>query len=385
MHLRTNRTARRALTGLVAAVALAAPAQASAAGAGVGNGVLTITSGRDATDITVTKLAGDLVVANGSQPLAAGTGCAASGPSTVTCPSRGVFWITAALGDGDDGFDSSGVALAAGVNGGAGNDRIATGAAWDTIDGSAGADVIRTRDGAYDSVTCGTGSDSGEVDSQDRLSADCEPEVQRAVPGPGGSTGATQPTVPAPPDTGNPVGDPAGAGDPPAASDPGGPDDPAEPTDGTTDPPVAEAPVAINAPSAITLSPKGEITLGLSCTADSGTCRGTIELVEVDGTIKARTVTAARTAKKGTVLGTTHFAIRAGQKKNVRLRLDRRGRQRIIKKKKQKAKTRAKIVITVKAPDGTVTTTEKNVTLSGPKPRRTSSRGRGSGTKRSSR
>jgi hypothetical protein len=387
MDLRTNRTARRALTGLAAVVALAAPAQASAAGAGVGNGVLGVTSGRDATQITVTKLAGSLVVDNGTQPLAPSSGCTASGPNRVTCPSSRVVGIVATLGDGDDNFDSSAVALPTGVNGGNGNDRIATGAAVDSIDGSAGNDVFSTRDGVFDMVTCGTGSDSGTVDLDDRLSADCEAQVQRSVPSPGGSTaGAAEPTIPAPPDPGVTAEDPAGTSDDPAPTDPGAIDDPPASADDPASPPAVDAPIAISAPSAITLSASGEMTVGLSCTADTGTCRGTVQLVEVNGTIKARTLVRDagnhNAAKKGAVLGTTTFAIRAGQKKNVRLRLDRRGRQRIIKKKK--SKTRAKIVITVKAPDGTVTTTEKYVTLSGPKPRRTSGRSRSTGKKKRS-
>ncbi len=69
------------------------------------------------------------------------------------------------------------------------------------------------------------------------------------------------------------------------------------------------------------------------------------------------------------MLGRRTFSVRAGRKKNIRMRLDRNGRQRIIKKKKKK--TRAKLVITTRAADGTKTTTTKNVTISAPKERRT--------------
>jgi hypothetical protein len=392
MNRGTIRITRRALAGLVAAAALAVPAQASAAGAGIAGGVLGIASGHDATDITVTRLAGNLVVDNGSQRLDAGYGCTAAGPDKVTCPTGGVAGIVASLGDGDDHFDSSAVALPVGANGGKGNDRIATGAASDNIDGSSGGDVLSTRDGAVDTVTCGTGSDSGQVDFEDHLSADCEAQVQRSAATPGSVIDTTQPAgqpvVPAPPDAGDAADEPAGAGGSSTAAEPGSADDPASDSGDAADAATGDAPVTITAPSAITLSPSGEMTVGLSCTAETGTCRGSIELVELNGSLKARTVVSAargsKPAKKGAILGRTSFAIRAGQKKNVRLRLDRRGRQRIIKKKK-KAKTRARLVITVKAPDGTLSTTEKDVTLSGPKPRRTTRRGHSAGKRRSSR
>jgi hypothetical protein len=146
--------------------------------------------------------------------------------------------------------------------------------------------------------------------------------------------------------------------------------------------------VSITTPSNIAMTKAGDITVGVACAADSGDCKGTIELVEQNGTIKARTVvTTARrrkAKKKATVLGRRNFSVRAGRKKNVRLRLARNGRQRIIKKKKRK--TRAKLVITMKSADGTKTTTTKNVTISPPKERRTSNRGgKRGGSKKSGR
>jgi hypothetical protein len=139
-----------------------------------------------------------------------------------------------------------------------------------------------------------------------------------------------------------------------------------------------EAPVEITTPAAMELSRQGDLKIGVSCTAESGLCKGTIELIEQNGQLKARSVVnSARrrkaSKKKATVLGRRNFSIRAGRKKNIRLRLDRRGRQRVIKKKKRK--TRAKLVITMRAADGTKTTTEKNVTISPPKERRTAKRG----------
>ena len=132
----------------------------------------------------------------------------------------------------------------------------------------------------------------------------------------------------------------------------------------------------ITTPAAMVLTKSGELTIGVACAADRGDCKGTIELIEQDGTIKARTVVTTarrRKTKKAIVLGRRSFSVRAGRKKNVRMRLARNGRQRIIKKKKRK--TKAKLVITMRTADGSKVTTEKNVTIQPPKERRTSKRG----------
>jgi hypothetical protein len=380
MHRGTNRTARRALAGLVAAAALIAPAQAGAAGAGVGNGTLGIASGSEASNITVTRLAGNLVVADPTHSLSAIYPCSTTGsPAKVICPAASVTSIVALMGDGDDRLDTSSLALPVTANGGNGNDRIATGAAADTIDGAAGADVFLARDGTADSVTCGTGADSGQVDAADTLSADCETAVERPAPPAGGPA---EPAQPDPPNDGGAAN--AAPDDPPATGDGSGDDATDDPGDSATDagddsavdsPAVDDAPVEITTPATIHLSPHGDFALPVACTAASGSCKGTIELIESDGVLKTRAVVASarsrRATKTSVVLARSSFTIPAGHKKNVRLRLDRRGRQRIIKKKK----TKARIVITVSAPDGTVTTTEKSVTIGPPKERRTTKRG----------
>jgi hypothetical protein len=370
MHRGTNRTARRALAGLIAAAALVVPAQASAASVGVGSGALRISSGSEASNITVTGLAGSLVVADPARGVLPIYPCLASGwPIKAVCPAAAVTSITASLGDGDDRLDTSSLALPVTANGGNGNDRIATGTAADTIDGAAGADIFLARDATADSIVCGTGADSGQVDAGDVLSADCESAVQRPAVGAPADPGGSDPAAG---DTGDDTATPddSRAGD--DADDPG--DDTDDDTSGDT-PELEVAPVEITTPGSIALSARGDITLAVGCTADSGSCRGTIELVESGGTLKARTVVAGkRMAAAPVVLGRARFTIPAGHKKNVRLRLDRRGRQRIIKKKK--GKTKARIVVTVSAPDGTVTTTEKDVAISPPKERRTTKRGR---------
>jgi Ca2+-binding RTX toxin-like protein len=231
------------------------------------------------------------------------------------------------------------------LNGLGGNDNLDGGAGADTINGGAGNDTIFARDAVVDQITCGDGVETGLVDYNDVLSADCEAGVARSA---------------APPAE-DPALDPPAVDQPPAV-----------------DPPVDDhdSPVEITTPANMTLSAAGDITIGIACAADRGDCKGTIELIEQNGTIKARSVASTarrRKAKKSVVLGRRNFSVRAGRKKNVRMRLARNGRQRIIKKKKRK--TRAKLVVTTRAADGTTTTTTKSVTISPPKERRTSKRG----------
>lgn len=348
MNRQSHRTARRALVGLVAAAALAAPAQAAADGAWVAFGAVHVYSGTAAADIAVTREADAYVVADRGQDLSAGWGCTSTGtPTKVVCPVPESATIVALLGDGDDRFDASSVSTATKVDGGNGNDRIATGTGLDHVYGADGNDVFLTRDGVVDQITCGGGTDSGEVDTDDSLTADCEPTVARPAAADAPPTDAPAPA----------------SGETGVATE-----------DDAVKTPPAVAPIAITSPARMTLSAKGAVTIGVTCTAESGRCKGTIELFEANGRIKARSVvgTARRrkaSRKKATLLGRGRFSVRAGGKKKVQLRLDRRGRQRVIRKKKRK-KTRARLVITMTAPDGTKTTMAKNVTISPPKHRR---------------
>ena len=374
MDRHSHRTARRALIGLAAVLALAVPAQAEAAGAGLSFGSLTVTSAGDSANLTVTRDGAGLVVSDPGQSLSAGFGCSAGGrPAKVTCPAAGVTLIVANLGDGNDGFDSSAVAIAAYVHGGDGRDRIATGSGADTIDGDGGDDTLLARDGTTDSVTCGSGADSGQADVADRLAADCEATVERAaapvvapLPGPApASPGTPAPSGTTQPGTGDDSQDDGGG-----TGDDG---DSASDGDAGSGGGAGTAPVAIKSPATLQMSASGTIPIAVACTAASGSCRGTAELVELDGTVQARAV-GASTAGRGVTLARASFTVAAGGQKTVRLRLDRRGRQRIIRKKK--GKTRARIAISVTAPDGTVSTTRKTVTISAPRGRRAADRGR---------
>ena len=58
--------------------------------------------------------------------------------------------------------------------GGAGNDQILGGPGKDLIYGDAGNDTISARDGAHDTIHCGTGRDTVYADKLDTVSGDCE-------------------------------------------------------------------------------------------------------------------------------------------------------------------------------------------------------------------
>jgi hypothetical protein len=332
------------LAGLVAAAALAVPAQAGAASVGINDGTLWVHSGvTEASTLTVTRSGSTFVVTDAQLSIWAfwGAGCSPSGSKSVVCPADGVTGFSASLGDGDDSIDTTGVSLPATINVGDGDD------------------TLLVRNATADSIDCGTGADRGLVDSDDVLSADCESTLER-------------PFV-APP-----------AQDPPVTTDPGTPveDPPAEQVEEVeAGKDRSQAPVAIRTPSTVRMTGGGALPIAVACTADAGKCTGSIEIVEEAGTIKARTaVESARRRKpkkkKATVLGRGKFAVAAGKRKTVTVRLSRRGRQRIIKKKK-KRKTRAKIVVSMRAPDGTVSKTEKKVSITAPKPRRSTRRGSG--------
>jgi Ca2+-binding RTX toxin-like protein len=81
--------------------------------------------------------------------------------------------------------------------GGWGDDTLRGDAGVNLLDGRAGADTIESRDGVADSVLCGAGPDSAQVDTLDQAT-DCELVDRRDPPGPGGgSAQARDSTAPA--------------------------------------------------------------------------------------------------------------------------------------------------------------------------------------------
>jgi Ca2+-binding RTX toxin-like protein len=303
--------------------------------------------------------------------------------------------VTASLdGVANDGGDTIGTDVE-NLTGGSGADTLTGnsgpnvlkgGPGADTLTGLGGDDVFDARESVADTIDCGAGNDSGTVDVVDVLTPDCEAAVALPPPPDPDPDPPTDDSTPPTDDSTPPAGDPpAGESTPPST-----PDVPVvtPPTstgtgggDNKTDDPedAPPAPVKISAPEKVAVTSSGDVQIGVKCTADSGSCAGSIALYQQAGTGKIVAVSGAmdrrvtRKLRKGKLLGKKKFAVRAGKKKNVVVRLSRNGRRRVIKKRKsgKKAKpVKAIIAISMTAPDGTVSTAEKGVTLQPPKERR---------------
>lgn len=221
------------------------------------------------------------------------------------------------------------------LTGNAGANTIAGGPGDDTLDGGAGDDVLLARDGSGDTVTCGSGSDGGSADPEDAIGPDCE-SITRASYDPGA-----------------PGSDGTGA---PAATGPGG--------ERSTPVPLANLlPPAIPRQTAA-VSQSGVARVQIACPADAGSCKGSLDLLLLDGaavTGKAKATLARR--RKLTKIGHARFAARAGAKPFVQIRLNRRGRRRTLRARH----THCRIVITTRAAGGKTVRTTRDITL---KPRR---------------
>jgi hypothetical protein len=129
----------------------------------------------------------------------------------------------------------------------------------------------------------------------------------------------------------------------------------------TTNPYVNFAPPVIPHQTA-TVTRSGVASVRIACPKDAGACEGTISLVLVKGKTPghARIVAARRTKRtKGLKLGSTRFRAKAGEKPIVHIRLNRRGRRRILRTRH----TRCRIVVTTRSADGKVVTTTQDITL----------------------
>ena len=335
--------------GVVAAAALLLPAHAGATTTWKTGDTIAVASGSESSSVKLSRQGSDIVVADASGTVTAGSGCSKSNGRNAKCPAADVDRVVAVLGGGADTLDATSATLSV--------------SAW----GGEGDDTLLMRNGFTDYVSCGDGDDSGAADAGDSLADDCEGALTRPI-------GATPVAAPAPEP--QPEIDDVPEAEPTQDGEPVGDNAPAT---------TGSAPITINTGGTVALTPQGVLAVPVTCTADEGACAGTIEIVEEAGALKARTsVQAARRRKPqkkapATVLGRARFSVRAGAAKRVQVRLSRRGRQRVIKKKKRK--TRAKIVVSMRAPDGTVTTTEKKVSIAAPRERRTSAR---RGSKKSS-
>jgi hypothetical protein len=344
-----------------AAVALGAvPATAHAATASYAKGTITFTAAKgEANNLTVApfgltlKLTDTGTAGPAKAPivLTAGPGCWHTASNTALCP-VGATLLQAGLGDGNDSFYASLVSTPLDVTGGPGDDTLTGGTGADHLDGGPGNDTFEAVDGAIDTITCGTETDSGNADSADVVAADCE-----AV------------TKPAPPVTVDP--DPA----PPIVDPPPDPTPPPAPVDPISIAPAANSVPATIPPQSVGFSASGVASVKVVCPADSGGCSGTIviELPQTQTQTGAKghqkLVAPTRTTAHGLQIGKAHFSAKAGTSPTIPVRLSKRGRQRILRGRR----ARARIVVTTRRADGTTTTATQDVTI---RPKRSKARRR---------
>ena len=196
------------------------------------------------------------------------------------------------------------------------------------------ADTVSARDGLAEHVACGSGADSVTADAGDSVT-DCE-------------------TVDLPAEPGSDPPEPEPGADPTAPGHALGAD-----TQDAGYPPVNLLPPTIPAQTAgVTAS--GVALVQVACPPAAGVCKGSVELVVTSGGAAARRgkITAAR-RRRTTRLGGASFVAKAGEKPIVRIRLNRRGRRRILRHRH----TRCRLVVTTRTADGRTVTTARQIKL----------------------
>jgi hypothetical protein len=374
MRSRLHLPRHRALLA-AAVLALAVPATAQAATAGYASGTITFTGAAgEANHVVVQpwglgfKLTDTGVKGKPATAIAliAGSGCWQLASNSALCPGTATL-LNANLGDGDDFFDASLVAIPEHVSGVGGNDDLRGGLGADTLDGGGGNDTFEARDLSADTLACGAGTDSGNADALDTIPGDCESVAGGVTP-----TGTIAPVTPVDPTA--PITDPLPV-DP--AATPTDPLDPTPDTDPGTTPQRTVTPAANAVPASIpaqtvSVSASGVASVKVVCPADSGGCRGTVTLELPNGAaVKGRGKLVAAKVARGRArapltIGRSNFKAAAGTAPIVRVRLSKRGRQRIVKGRRG----RARIVVTTRKADGTTSVATQNVTIRAKRTRR---------------
>src|SRR4051794_4267296 len=359
LHAANPHPRRLVATALAALAALIAPAAAQAAPGGASvdkHGKLTYSAKPGAANHLLLTATGSTVVLTESgagASIARGKHCTGGGPS-VTC--KGVTRLVLNLGDGDDFLDSTGVALPTTVTAGAGADRVSTGSSgdWlgggdgddvlaggagpDFLDGGAGDDLVTSRDGTLDHVVCGLGADGGSADQADAVAGDCEHVDQSAPESPGDG--------PAP-------------GEGPAPGSDGG---------SILTRLINALPPVLPAQTA-PVSRKGVARVRVVCPAKAGRCNGTVTLFLLNRPKRARrpgSVTAARVRAGGPRIGRAKFRVKAGRKLFVKVKLNRRGRRRVLRGRRR----RCRMVVSTRDAAGRLHTRIRTIRLSVPRHRR---------------
>ena len=345
------------LAPVLVALACTASAQASTVSINTEYDYLVVEGGRYADNLSVTPgaVSGTMTVTSRNDRLStSGAGCTSVSASTATCTASvaGVY-IGGAQGDdvltlgvkttkpsyvvAEDGND----VLRGGTGddqlyGGLGNDDLDGGGGLDVVWGQEGADSVRSNDGVADTIVCGDGVDSVLADTVDAPPSDCE-TVQRPTSG-----------TPAPP---------VGPGPTPTPT-PGSSPAPGSPIAPVTIPAIAPAlaPVKIAA-KPVGMSTTGVVKLAMSCpSSEPRSCRGRI-------TLRLRGGARTAAARRAPVIGRARFKVRPGATKQVRVKLSRNGRRRIIRRKR----ARCSVVARTPVSGGAARTRDQDVVVTAPK------------------
>lgn len=342
------------LGSVLVALTCVASAQASTVSINTEYSYLVVEGGRYADNLSVTPgaVAGTITVTSRNDRLTtSGAGCTSVNASTATCTASvaGVY-IGGAQGDdvltlgvkttkpsyvvAEDGNDIlRGGTGADQLYGGTGNDDLDGGGGLDTVWGQDGNDLVRTNDGVADTIACGTGADRVLADTVDAPPSDCE-TVERLNPS----------TPPPPVPTPTPSPGPAPA--------------PGSPTASVTIPAIAPAlaPVKIAA-KPVGMSRTGVVKLAMSCPAsEPRSCRGKI-------TLRLRGGAQTSAVKRAPIVGTARFKVRPGTSKQVRVKLSRNGRRRIIRSKR----ARCSVVARTPVSGGAARTRDQDIVVTAPR------------------
>jgi hypothetical protein len=243
----------------------------------------------DALSVTAGPAPGSLLVTDrGGRLYASGNACKAQDAASALC-SGGIAGVYLAGGAGDDHL-MLGVAtpFPSYLVGSDGNDVIVDGPGTDVLFGGNGDDTLVARDAGADRLICGAGNDHGVADTADVAAPDCE-VVDRPV----------APVTPGPAA--------------PAATIPAA---------------VPPAPVRISA-KPVRLSTRGVIRVKLGCPrTERRACSGRV-------TLRFSSAGTARAASASNpIIARGSFKVRPGSSRQVRLKLSRNGRRRIIRRRK---------------------------------------------------
>ena len=325
---------------------------------------LVVAGGTQANDMTVSvdTATGRYRVLDVTGELKASAGCTSETAHSVTCdaPPSGRVVVQAggaddsvtldpsvpaagsgrhALAGGDGADELTGTDADEALDGGAGadtltaaggDDSLAGGSGGDTLDGGAGDDTLDARDGAADTVDCGTG-DADELD-RDAVDVNVACETVRTVVAPGVSPTPTAP-VPAAPE--------------PAA-------------------PMPVAPVSDPAPVATPTgfaSPRANVSLSVPA-AGAAVRRGVVRLTLAnDNPFPVRATAVLRLAggraRRAARLGTVSGSLAPGARVGLSVRLTTRGRA-LLKRRRTVVAT---LATTLRDPQGGVRTVTRRVRI----------------------